>query len=194
MQKILYLASTSPRRKQLLEQIGLKFKIMPSDFEENMNLKMSHKELAKTLSFGKAYAIAQKLKNGIVIGCDTFLVFNDKRIGKPKSKKHAEQILKAISNRTIEVYSGVALIDLYDDRAIVDVEKTLVKIKKLTPNEISDYIATGEPLDKAGAFAIQGKGAALIEKINGCYSNVIGLPLYKLNIMLQKAGYNIWKN
>lgn len=194
MKKILYLASTSPRRKQLLEQIGLKFKIMPSDFEENMYLKMTHKELAKTLSFGKAYALAKNLKKGIVIGCDTFLVFKEKRIGKPKNKKHAEQILKAISNRTIEVYSGIALIDLYDDRAIVDVEKTLVKIKKLTSNEIGDYIATGEPLDKAGAFAIQGKGAALIEKINGCYSNVIGLPLYKLNIMLQKTGYNIWKN
>lgn len=188
----IYLASGSPRRKELLCQIGLKFKITPSNFKENMNLKLSHIKLAETLAMGKAQASIKNRKSGIIIGCDTFLVLNNKRIGKPKNAAEAKKILKTISDKFVNVYSGIAVIDLGNGKKIVDSEVTKVKIKKLSPKEIDRYVATGEPLDKAGAFAIQGKGAVFIEKINGCYSNVIGLPLFKLYLCLNKLNINIW--
>lgn len=191
MKKKIILASTSPRRQELLKQIGLNFEIAPSKYEEDMSLNLSNQNLAKTLAYGKAKDVADKLKNGVVIGSDTFVVFQGKRIGKPKNKKDAENILKNISGKKLVIYSGIAIIDKYKNREIKDCEITKVKIKKLSTKEIKDYIATGEPLDKAGAFGIQGRGAIFIEKINGCYSNVVGLPLYKLYINLQKLGVTI---
>jgi septum formation protein len=193
MEKII-LASNSPRRKELLTQIGLKFKIIPSNYEEDMDLKLSHKELAKTLAYNKAKDVADKVNEGIIIGSDTFIVVGDKRIGKPKDANDAKRILKNISGRTITNYSGLSIIDKKNKKVVKDVEVTWVKIKKLSEREIDEYIKTGEPLDKAGAFAIQGRGAIFIEKIDGCYSNVIGLPLYKLYINLLKIGVDILKD
>lgn len=189
-QKII-LASTSPRRQELLKQIGLDFDIVPSAYEEDMSLKLKNNELAKTLAYGKARDVADKIKKGVVIGSDTFIVFHKERIGKPKDKKDAQRILKMISGKWLLIYSGIAIIDTKNKRELTDYEITKVKIKSLTKNEIDDYIATGEPLDKAGAFGIQGRGAVFIEKINGCYSNVVGLPLYRLYFNLQKLGISI---
>jgi septum formation protein len=191
MKQKIILASTSPRRKELLKQIGLDFEIMPSKYEEDMTLKMSSTKLARTLAYGKAFEVAKKLKSGIVVGSDTFIVYWGKRIGKPKNKKDAQRILEMISGKWLKIYSGIAIIDIKNKKEVIDHELTKVKIKKLSAKEISDYIKTGEPLDKAGAFAIQGRGAIFIEKIKGCHSNVIGLPLYKLYTSLQKLGINI---
>lgn len=191
MKQKIILASTSPRRKELLKQIGLDFEIMPSNYEENMKLKLRDSELAKTLAYGKAKDVADKIKKGVIIGSDTFIVFRGKRIGKPKDKKDAQRTLKMISGKWLLIYSGIAIIDIKNKKELVDYEITKVKIKSLTKKEIDDYIATGEPLDKAGAFAIQGRGAVFIEKINGCYSNVIGLPLYKLYVNLKKLNITI---
>lgn len=191
MKRKFILASSSPRRKALLKQIGLDFKIVPSMFEENMNLKLDNVKLAKTLAYGKASEVAKRVKNGIIIGSDTFISFKGKRIGKPKNAKDAESILKMISGKTLKIYSGIAVIDKYSGKEIVDCEMTEVKMKKMTDNEIKKYIQTGEPLDKAGAFGIQERGVKFVEKINGCYSNVVGLPIYKLYINLQKLGINI---
>lgn len=192
-QKII-LASTSPRRKELLRQIGLAVTVMPSDFEEDMSLNLSDAELAKTLALGKAKSVAKRLKKGVVIGSDTFIVFKKERIGKPKDKNDARKILKTLSGKTMKIYSGLAVIDLEKKKEFTDCEITELKLKKLSKKEIENYIKTGEPLDKAGAFAIQGRGAVFIQKINGCYSNVIGLPLYKLYLILQKSGIDIFKS
>lgn len=191
MKQKIILASTSPRRQELLRQIGLNFEVIPSSFEEDMTQKISNINLAKTLAYGKAKNVADKIKNGIVIGSDTFIVFDGKRIGKPKNKEVAQKSLQMISGKWVSIYSGIAVIDTKNKRELTDYEITKVKIKSLTKKEIANYIATGEPLDKAGAFAIQGRGAVFIEKINGCYSNVVGLPLYKLYTNLQKFGINV---
>lgn len=191
MKQKIILASTSPRRKELLNQIGLEFEIMPSAYEEDMSLNLSHKKLAETLALGKAKAVADKLKSGIVIGSDTFVVYKEKRLGKPKDTKDAEKILKTISGKTLLIYTGLAVIDIRKRKKALDCAVAEVKLKKLTGKEIKKYIQTGEPLDKAGAFAIQEKGAIFIEKVNGCFSGIIGLPLNKLYINLQKLGINI---
>ena len=188
MKKEFILASSSPRRKALLKQAGLDFRIVPSRYEEDMGLKLNNEKLAKTLAYGKAKEVADRVKKGVIIGSDTFIVFKGKRIGKPKNANDAKRILEMISGKTLRIYSGLAIIDKHSRREITDYEITKVKIKKLTDEEIKRYIATGEPLDKAGAFGIQGRGSIFIEKINGCYSNVVGLPLYKLYINLQKLG------
>jgi len=192
MKQKIILASSSPRRKELLKQIGLDFKIMPSKYEEDMTMKMSHKKLAKVLAYGKAKDVADRVKSGVIIGTDTFLVFGDKRIGKPKDKKDAKKILNSLSSKYIKIYSGVAIIDIKNKKEITDVEITKVKFKKLTEKEIDGYIKTKEPLDKAGAFGIQGIGAVFIEKIDGCYSNVIGLPLFNLYKNLSKLNIDIF--
>lgn len=191
MKQQFILASSSPRRKALLRQIGLDFKIVPSRYEEDMKLKLDNKNLAKTLAYGKAKEVAGRVKSGIIIGSDTFIVFKGKRIGKPKNAKDARKILKMISGKTLIIYSGIAIIDKYQNKKITDHEITEVKMKKMTDSEIERYIQTGETLDKAGAFGIQEKGVKFVEKINGCYSNVVGLPIYKLYINLQKLGIKI---
>lgn len=192
MKQRIILASTSPRRSELLKQIGLNFEIIPSRYEEDMSLRMSHAKLAEYLAYGKANDVACRIKKGIVIGSDTFIVFGNKRIGKPKSEAGAKKMLKLISGKNVVIYSGIAIISAGNGKKILDHEITKVKIKNLTPKEISAYVKTGEPLDKAGAFAIQGIGAVFVEKINGCYSNVIGLPLYNLYKNLRKMGINIF--
>ena len=192
MKPKIILASTSSRRAELLKQIGLEFEVIPSEYEEDMTLKMSHRNLAKTLAYGKAKDVAGKVKEGIVVGVDTFLIFRRKRIGKPKDSQDAIKILEALSGKTIRVYSGVAIINCATDKEVIDYEITKVKLKKLAHKEIEHYVATGEPLDKAGAFAIQGLGAIFISSIKRCYSNVIGLPLHNLYKNLQKFGVDIF--
>lgn len=176
----------------MLRQIGLDFDVVPSDFEEDMSLKLSNAELAKTLALGKARAATKKFKKGIVIGADTFVVYDGKRIGKPKDKNDARKMLRLLSGKTMKIYSGLAVIDAHTKKEMLDCEVALVKMSKLSNKEIDDYIKTGEPLDKAGAFAVQGIGDVFIEKISGCYSSVIGLPLRSLYKILNKLGINIF--
>ena len=186
------LASTSPRRKELLMQIGLDFEIMPSAYEEDMGMKMGNARLSEYLAYGKALDVAQNVTEGIVIGSDTFVVFKGKRIGKLGDKKHAIEMLHDISDQWVTVYSGLAIIDAKTKREQIAHEITKIKIKKLTDKEISAYIKTGEPLDKAGAFAIQEKGAIFVEKISGCFTGAVGLPLHRLYVELQKFGVDLW--
>lgn len=192
MKQKIILASTSPRRKELLRQIGLDFDVVPSEFEEDMTLKLSNTELAKTLALGKARGVAKKFKKGIIIGADTFVVYNGKIIGKPRDKNDARKMLRSLSGKTMKIYSGLAVIDACTKKEMLDCEAALVKMSKLSDREIDDYIKTGEPLDKAGAFAVQGIGDVFIEKISGCYSSVIGLPLRSLYKNLKKIGINIF--
>lgn len=174
-----------------MDQIGIKHEIISSNFQEDLNSKSDKKQLAKHLAFGKAQDVANRITDGIVIGADTFVVFKNKILGKPKDKAEAKKTLKTLSGKTVEVYTGIALIDIKNKKKIIDCSVAEIKIKKLSEKEIDGYVKTGEPLDKAGAFAVQGRGAVFIEKINGCYTGIVGLPLNKLYKNLQKLGANI---
>ncbi|VVB79472.1 Septum formation protein Maf [uncultured archaeon] len=191
-QKII-LASTSPRRKELAQQMGLDFEIVPSSYEEDMTLDLSPKELAKTLAYGKAKDVAGKFDEGIVIGIDTFVVFNGKKLGKPKSKQQAIDMLKSFSGKSQEVYSGIALIDCKTKKEIKDFEVTTLKFRKMNDEEIKKYVETGEPMDKAGAYAVQGLSSIFIEKVNGCYQNIVGFPIHKIYQSLTKLGVDIFE-
>lgn len=185
------LASTSPRRKELLLQLGIDFEIVPSAYVEDMSVKMDNARLAQHLAYGKAHDVVNRIGNAVVIGSDTFVVFSGRRLGKPRDEKDAAWMLHMISGNWVTIYSGVAIINSYTKKEYVAHEITRVKIKKLSREEITAYIKTGEPLDKAGAFAIQGRGAIFVEKISGCHTNVIGLPLHRLYVGLQSLNIAI---
>ncbi len=129
--------------------------------------------------------------NNLVIGCDTLVAFNNKILGKPKDKKDAFEMLQALSGNEHEVYSGLAILDIKSNKIIKDFVCTKVKFSKLTSLQIEKYVNTGDPMDKAGAYGIQGKAGVFVENINGCYYNVVGLPLNKLNSMLMEMGVNL---
>lgn len=193
MKKRIILASTSPRRHGLAQQMGLDFEVVPSNYEEDMTLKLSPRALAMKLSYGKAKDVAKKYKKGIVLGIDTFIVFKGQKLGKPLKKDKAFKLLKSFSGKTLKVYSGVALIDCETGKEIRDYEVSKVKFRKITDEEIRNYIKTKEPLDKAGAFAIQGLGSIFIEKVNGCYANTVGFPIANIYRNLKKLGVNIFE-
>ena len=179
-QKI-YLASKSPRRRKLLKQLGIKFKSFAVDLDEEI-IDGEHPAAAvKRLALHKSNAASKKVQNGILITADTIVVLNKKIIGKPVNEKDAFKILSTLSGKTHLVYTGFAVKNLDKNKQIVGYEKTEVKFRKLRSNEIWDYIKSGSPMDKAGAYGIQDDfGAVFVEKINGCYYNVVGLPLFKI--------------
>jgi len=193
MKPRIILASTSPRRHGLLQQIGVEFEVIHSDFEEDMTQNLPPVALARKLAEEKAMDVAKKVGDGIVIGADTFLVAGNKKLGKPKDKHDAIRMLKAMSGKTIKVVSGLAIIDAKTGRKVVDSEVTKIKVRRMTNSEIKCYVDTKEALDKAGCIAIQGLGAIFISEIHGCSSNVIGLPLYNLYRNLRKFGVNIFE-
>ena len=190
MKKII-LASTSPRRKEILSLIGIKFQTVASNYEEDMELKMKPTELAKFLSKGKAQALARKYPKHIIIGADTFVVLNNKLLGKPTSKSDAKRMLTQISGKKLTIITGFTIINTESNKSISKAVQTKAYIKKLTPTEIDNYIKTKEPLDKAGAFAIQGIGSMLIKKIEGDFFSAVGIPLFSLAQELKKFGINL---
>jgi len=177
----IFLASKSPRRKKLLKQLNLKFKSVDLHFHEKINDGENPIFLVKRLSLEKLNKALLKIKKGIIITADTIVVIDNQILGKPKNKIDARRILKKLSGRTHNVYTGYSIYNSDNNKIITDFEKTLVTFRKLTNYEIDDYISTGSPMDKAGAYGIQDDfGAVFIEKINGCYYNVVGLPLAKV--------------
>jgi septum formation protein len=189
--KKLILASGSPRRIELLKMLGCKFEIVPSKIEEKISPRLSPIENVKRLSCLKALDVASKISDGIVIAADTDVVLNGKILGKPKNKKEAREMLKKLSGKEHQVITGLAVVDAKSKRILQDIVITVVKFRKFDKNLIEKYIASGEPLDKAGAYGIQGKGALLVESIKGDYFNVVGLPLNALNQLLEKFGINL---
>jgi septum formation protein len=175
------LASGSPRRKKLLKQMNLTFKVLKVDVDESFKIGEKPVHIVKRLSKYKLdKAIETKMK-GIFITADTIVVLKGKVIGKPCDKKDAEKILNTLSGNTHSVYTGFSIYNSFSGKMITDYEKTLVTFRKLEISEIREYIASGSPMDKAGAYGIQDDyGAVFIKKITGCYYNVVGLPLTKL--------------
>jgi nucleoside triphosphate pyrophosphatase len=176
----IYLASKSPRRKILIKQLGIKFKSFTVDMEEIFIHGESPIKAVKRLASEKLFE-AEKIKSdGILITADTIVVLNNEIIGKPKNKKDAKSILEKLSSNKHYVYTGFAIKNSVSKNKIIDYEKTEVTFRELTSKEIKNYIASGSPMDKAGAYGIQDDfGAVFISKINGCYYNVVGLPLSK---------------
>lgn len=178
------LASKSPRRKELLNKIGINAQVIPSNVDEDAYKTLEADKMVMQLSFVKAADVARSFrKNTLVIGADTCVCLNGKIYGKPESKEDAKSMLKELSGKTHQVYTGYCVIDCSSGKSVSRCAVTDVTFKELTDKEIDDYVATGEPLDKAGAYGIQEKGAMFVEKIDGDYSNVVGLPLcplYKL--------------
>ncbi len=189
--KTIVLASASPRRKELLKKLGLKFKVEPSDYEEERHYELEPYELARKLSLAKARDVATKYENAIIIAADTFGILDDKVLGKPHNEAEAKKILEMISGRCHSVITGFTIIDTESNKTLSRSVETKVFIKKLTPAEISAYVKLKEPLDKAGAYAIQGLGSVIVERIEGDYYNVIGLPLAALAESLREFGVNI---
>lgn len=183
------LASQSPRRKQLLLQMGLEdFQVIPAVEEEKWDPQLSPKELVQFLALHKAAEVAKKCDpEDIVIGADTVVALDGKVLGKPHNAAHAFKMLSSLSTRRHMVYTGIAI--RQGEQKMVGVESTEVRFCSLTEQEILDYIATGEPMDKAGAYGIQGRGALFVDSIRGDFYNVVGLPICRLGRML--AGFGV---
>ncbi len=184
---MLILASQSPRRRELLEQIGLRdFLIHPAKGEETAPAGLSPERLVERLSRQKAAEVAAACPGDVVIAADTVVAAGGAVLGKPRTPEEAAEMLASLSGRTHTVYTGVTV--RRDGEAVTEHEATSVRFRPLSRAEIAAYVATGEPMDKAGAYGIQGRGALLVEGIEGDYFNVVGLPLCRLAQILARFG------
>ena len=180
----LILASASPRRAELLQQIGIKFRVEAAAIDESRNVQEQPFDLVTRLAGEKAKS---KLPcNGVVLAADTIVLDDDAILGKPTDRDHAVGMLKRLANRTHRVVTAICLTD--NSRTVTDVVSTLVTLRPITQAEAEFYWQSGEPLDKAGGFAIQGLGAVFVKDIQGSYSNVVGLPLFETAAMLDSFG------
>ena len=185
------LASQSPRRRELLGQMGLKgFKVLSPEVDEHVEGNPDPASLVEQLSLRKASAVAQRADEGdLIIAADTVVVLDGAVLGKPAGEREAFAMLSALSGNRHHVYTGVTV--LQGGRTLTAHECTTGTFREVEPHEISSYIATGEPMDKAGAYGIQGLGALLIQRIEGDYYNVMGLPVYRLGRMLAELGLDL---
>ncbi|MBU5335255.1 Maf family protein [Intestinibacter bartlettii] len=179
------LASASPRRKEILQNTKLKFEIEKSDIEEIILENESPEDMVVRLAYEKAFDVAKKNKDKLVIGADTIVALDNEVLGKPKDKQEAYQMIKKLSNKTHKVITGISLINLKENKVIKDYVVSCVTFKDLSDDSIKDYINTNESLDKAGAYGIQGYGALLVKTIQGDYFNIVGLPISRLSDLLK---------
>ncbi len=189
--RTIILASASPRRKELLEKIGLEFTVDPGDYAEELIPDLNPEGLAEILSLGKAMAVAKNYPEAIIIAADTFGVLRGKIIGKPHDADEARSMLHLISGKSHRVITGFTIFDVPNNKKVTRSVETRVYIKRLSHQEIDNYVKSGEPLDKAGAYAIQGLGSVIVEKIVGDYYNVVGLPLNALAESLKEFGIRV---
>lgn len=186
-QTSIILASASPRRRALLEQIGLSFTVFPSQADETIPAGMSPQLAVQTLSLLKAADVAKgQTEDALVIAADTVVVSDGEILTKPQSEQDAVAMLSRLSGKRHSVLTGLTVLRRRDGKSVSLAEETFVYFKPLRQAEIVSYVKSGEPMDKAGAYGIQGLGALLIEKIEGDYNNVVGLPLCRLGRLLQE--------
>jgi septum formation protein len=192
LETVIYLASASPRRQELLRQIGVSFEVLPSQVEEQPRAGESAPDYVARAAHDKARAVARRVRErGLpprpVLGADTEVVLDGEVLGKPHDAAHGQAMLARLAGRTHEVLSAVAVVD--GDAELSALSRSRVTFAPLTAADIERYWASGEPRDKAGAYAAQGRAAAFIARIDGSYSGVVGLPLYELAQLLQRIGY-----
>lgn len=190
--KKIILASASPRRVEMLGMLGIPFEQKISQVHETLDYNSSPEEFARALALTKARDVAAREKEGLVIGADTIVLHRGRILGKPKDREDAASMLRALSGTRHQVISGLALVDAGTGEEKVDHRVTDVIFRHLSDGEINGYIDTGEPMDKAGGYGIQGIGSILVKEICGCYSNVVGLPLTLLVEMLKDMGVDVW--
>lgn len=184
----LILASNSPRRRYLLAQAGLTFSVIPSNVDEHQVAMSDPAVYVRTLAESKAIDISEKHPDSWVIGADTIVLIEHRILGKPDSKDAARDMLRRLSGKSHQVFTGYCICRKREDRLFSDTVKTDVRFKNLSDPEIEWYIQTGEPFDKAGAYGIQGIGSFLVKSINGSYTNVVGLPVCEVISFLMKEG------
>ena len=177
----LILASASPRRAELLREMGLRFRVVPSDAAETRNEQLTARELCQLNAYRKARAVAKKIPDALVLGADTLVYLGTRLFGKPANHAEAEQMLERLQGRTHQVVTGICLIHLRRFRQKIFAETTQVTFRSLDPKQIRYYLGAVNPLDKAGAYAIQEKGDLIVDRIVGSFSNVVGLPIERLN-------------
>lgn len=187
----LILASASPRRRELLTNMGIPFTIHPSDADETVS--GAPEEMVRTLALRKAAQVAQAVGAGWIVGADTLVALDGRALGKPADADDAVHMLKALSGRAHDVFTGVCLMDAATGKRDLRVVGTKVFFRPLIEEEIRAYVATGEPMDKAGAYGAQGRGAVFVCGIDGDFFNVMGLPLCRLDSMLKEAGVELIK-
>ncbi len=191
MQVSIILASNSPRRRELLRQIGLDFKVCPTQTDENVLPNEKPETYAVRVASDKASVASQKVTKGIVIAADTIVVASDSILGKPADNHDAERMLLMLQGKMHLVMTGIAVMDAGTKKMLTGLSVTKVWFRNMTKAEIKSYVETGEPMDKAGAYGIQGKGALLVDRIEGCYFNVVGLPISLLGGLLRDFNINI---
>ena len=184
----LILASGSPRRRALLAELGLPFRVVISDVPEDTDPDLPPEIQAIVLAERKAHAVASKLESGIVIGADTIVSLDSEMLGKPANDADAIRMLRRLSGREHDVVTGIAVIDAATGSSFLSAVNSVVRMRTLSDGEIRRYVATEEPRDKAGAYAIQGHAAEFVSKLDGCFTNVVGLPLCETAQMLRDAG------
>ncbi len=189
----LILASGSARRKDLLSTIGIQALVVPSQFDEKCfkYAPMDAEELVTVFAKEKTADVVKRYPQDVVLGADTVVVLDSFVFGKPASFEDAERMLKKLSGKTHEVYTGIALYEPFERKTYTKVDRSLVTIRKMRPCEIEWYVSTGEPLGKAGGYAIQGKAALFVTEIKGDYTSIIGLPLPKFYEILKEARIDI---
>lgn len=185
------LASSSPRRAALLRQIGLEFTVEPSGVGEGMDERLTPAELALSLSAAKAAGVAAANPGALVIAADTLVVLEGRALGKPASPQEAGAMLRSLAGKAHTVVTGLTIAEGGSGKAASGTVETRVHVRPLSDGEIEAYVRSGEPLDKAGAYGIQGLGAAIVERIEGDYSNVVGLPLFALAGALRGFGVDV---
>jgi len=192
MDKKIILASASPRRKDLLKTVGLKFDVIPSEIEEDIENQPFSNDLIEELALEKVLDVSNKVDcPAIIIGSDTVVVVDDKILGKPKDNDDAFNMLKLLSGRSHRVISAIAVYDTETQKVVRDSVTSEVLFREISEDEIQSYINSGEPADKAGAYAIQGKAALFVKSINGCYSNIVGISVYKVYEILKEFGVKL---
>jgi len=188
MKNRLILASESPRRYELLKQVGLDFEVVPSNVSEDFVQAESPRDHVIRLAEAKAREVANQYPDGWVVAADTIVCINGSILGKPKGREEAVEMLRRLSGREHRVWTGFFVCHSERGESDKEVVQTAVRVKPLTSAEIEWYVQTGEPLDKAGGYAIQGIGSFMVESIQGSYTNVVGLPLCELIQMLTRLG------
>ncbi|MBC9783909.1 septum formation inhibitor Maf [Heliobacterium chlorum] len=190
----LILASASPRRRQLLSELGIAFEVCPSNFPESGVEELPPEQQAVALARGKAHSVAVQVQEGVVLGADTIVLIEGEVLGKPKSPEQAKEMLLRLSGRAHKVITGLALFRVEKGEVVGErtgYEETTVFFRRLTVEDVDLYVSTGDCMDKAGAYGIQGLASLLVEGLDGDYFNVVGLPLVRLDKLLRDWGYSL---
>lgn len=189
--QIIILASKSKRRAEILKSCGIRFKVLASNIREKFHFKAHPRELVAANAREKAKQASAKLKSGVVLGCDTLVLFKGKPIGKPRGKTEARRLLGQFSGNSLFVYTGLCLIDIAGKTEVSSVVKTKLRVRRISNTDLSRYLEVLGPYDKAGGFSIEGLGAVLFDDLEGSYFNVLGLPVGALADLFKNIGLDI---